>query len=460
MFIGREQELQQLSQLCQNSTFQVAVVTGRRKVGKTALLNEFCKRKEAIFFSALETTSVQNAASLDQVISRHLRLKEIPPSHSNIIDALEYLFELSCKDRFILVIDNYPYLAKADKYFAPRLAELIQKYEGHAKLLLLLAGTSGTVMDQQFFRQKSPLYGKTALTLTLQPFTFMECRKFFRSFSAVDLARIYGIMGGIPQYLLLLNERISVEENIKALFLSPSSPLFEETSIILRQEVREPSLYNAIIAAIACGADKLSSIASAVNEETSVCATYLKVLLSMQIVRKESPVSDPSTKKTIYRIHDPLFRFWYRFLPECMSEVCQGQTAAAYRIIESQFSGYMSDVFNDICRQYMQQLSLAQKLPAPITELGCWWGVDPFTKETLRIDILSETEDKDTALFGSCFWNSNKVTEQDLRRLIENSGFFSYTQKYYYLFAKNGFSRDCYDLANELQTVTLIHFSK
>ena len=460
MFIGREQELQELIRLSQNHTFQIALVTGRRKIGKTALLNEFCRRKDAIYYSALETNSVQNAVCLDQVLSRYVKLKEALPSHTTILEALEYLFELSCSEQLILAIDNYPYLAKTDKLFASGFAELLRKYEGHAKLLLVLAGTSGTVMDQQFFQQKSPLYGKAALTLTLQPFDFFECRKFFRSFSAIDLARIYGILGGIPQYLQLLNERLSVEDNIKALFLNPSSPLFEETTIILRQEVREPSLYNAIISAIANGADKLSSIAAAVDEETSVCATYLKILLSMQIVRKESPVTDSSTKKTIYRIHDPLFRFWYRFLPECMTEVCQGKTAAAYRIIESQFSGYMDDVFEEICRQYMLQLSQAKKLPSPITKLGCWWGVDPFTKEALRIDILAETEDKETALFGSCFWNNHKVTETDLRRLIEYSSLFPYPRKHYYLFAKNGFSRDCYDLANELQTVTLINFSK
>ena len=459
MFIGREKELQQLQQLYQTGGFQLAVLYGRRKVGKTALINEFCRRNSAIRFSALETSSIQNLNCLRQVLSKYLQKAELP-ALPTLTAALEYLFELSCSRHFILSIDNYPFLAKTDRQFGHTLAELIQKYEGHAKMLLLLTGTSGTVMDQQFFQARAPFCQKASLTIHLKPFDFFECRKFFRGFSSVDLAKIYGIVGGVPQYLLMMNDRISVQENIKALFLNASSPLFEEPSIILRQEVREPSLYNAIISAIANGADKLSSIASFVCEETSVCATYLKTLLAMQIVRKESPVTDPSIKKTVYRIDDPLFRFWYRFLPECMNEICQGQTDAAYRIIEPQLSGYMADVFEEICRQYMRQLSLQKKLPAPVTELGCWWGVDPFSKEPLRIDILAATQEQDTALFGSCFWNNPQVTDRELRKLITLSELFPQQCKHYYLFAKSGFSRACYDLANELQTVTLVNFSK
>ncbi|MBQ7370740.1 MAG: ATP-binding protein [Blautia sp.] len=460
MFIGRERELRQLTQYYQTNSLQLAVLYGRRRVGKTSLIQEFCKGKEALYFSAMETNALQNLACLNHVLSAQLKGRQDQPPFPSFETALEYIFELSCSEHFILILDNYPCLAKTAKHISAAISDLMKKYEGHSRLFLLICGTSNTVMDQQLFLQKSPLYGKPALTILLKPFDFFECRKFFRNFSAIDMAYIYGIVGGIPQYLLAMNERLSVEDNIKATFFNPSSRIYEEPSVILRQEVREPALYNAILSAIANGASKLSEISSVIDEETSVGAAYLKTLLSMGIVRKETPLTDPSVKKTIYRIDDPLFRFWFRFLPQHLSEINRGQAASAYHQIEPQMQEYMGDVFEDICRQYLQNLSLAGKLPSPVTDIGCWWGTDPFSREKLKVDILAVSEEKEIAYFGSCFWTNQKTDEKHLRNLIEQSNFFPQKKKYYYLFAKNGFTRDCYDLANQLETVTLVSFSK
>ena len=123
-------------------------------------------------------------------------------------------------------------------------------------------------------------------------------------------------MGGTPQYLLQMDDRLSVEDNIKNTFLNPISSLFEEPENLLKQEVREPALYNTIITAIATGASRMAEISSKVGEDTSVCSTYLRNLINLGIVQKETPYGEKASRKSIYRIDDNMFRFWFRFVPE------------------------------------------------------------------------------------------------------------------------------------------------
>ncbi|MDR1766289.1 MAG: hypothetical protein LBR77_09465 [Lachnospiraceae bacterium] len=154
---------------------------------------------------------------------------------------------------------------------------------------------------------KAPLYGRRTAQFKLLPFDFLESREYFTGFSDVDMAMVYGVVGGTPQYLLQMDDGQTLAENVKRCLLDPASPLFEEPGNLLKQEVREPAIYNAIIGAIATGRTKLSEISTKVGEESSACAAYVRNLISLGIVKKETPYADPSPRKTIYRLDDNLF---------------------------------------------------------------------------------------------------------------------------------------------------------
>lgn len=147
---------------------------------------------------------------------------------------------------------------------------------------------------------KAPLYGRRTAQLKIQPFNFAEVCQYLPNFSSQDKAIAYGIVGGTPQYLLQLDDKLSIQENIKAIFLDTNSTLFEEPENLLKQEVREPALYNAIITAIATGASRLSEISSKVGEESNICATYLKNLLALGIICREIPYGEKTSQKSIY----------------------------------------------------------------------------------------------------------------------------------------------------------------
>lgn len=454
MFLGREKELNTLNKLYNSNKFEFAVIYGRRRVGKTALLNEFTKDKDTIFFTGVETNSKQNLDNFSSSIMEFCTGKIANSSFISFQVALEYVFDLAKTKRIILVMDEYPYVARSSKSLASTLQYLIDKYHETSKLFLILCGSSMSYMEDNVLAYKAPLYGRRTAQFKIQPFGFFEACKFLGHYSNEDKAIAYGIMGGTPQYLVQLDDSMSIEDNIKNTHLNPSSAIFEEPTNLLKQEVREPAIYSAIITAIATGASKMNEIAGKIGEDTSVCASYIKNLIALGIVKKESPFGENPSRKTIYSIEDNMFKFWYRFVPENISIITRGATDLAYNRISPEISSYMGGIFEEICKQYLWKLLIDGNCPIEFTELGRWWGTNPKTKSQEEINILGTN--KNQALFGECKWTNEKVDLSVLNTLVDRSELFVYKKVHFYLFAKSGFTKGCIDKAMELGNVTLI----
>ena len=142
--------------------------------------------------------------------------------------------------------------------------------------MLILCGSSMSYMEDHVLAYKAPLYGRRTAQMKILPFDFEETCRYFKNFTDEEKAYVYGIVGGTPQYLLQMSDKLSIEDNIKNTFLNPNSALFEEPENLLKQEVREPALYNAIITAIATGASRMSEISGKVGESTNICSAYVK----------------------------------------------------------------------------------------------------------------------------------------------------------------------------------------
>ena len=201
----------------------------------------------------------------------------------------------------------------------------------------------------------------------------------------------------------------------------------------------------------------MSEISSKVGEDTNVCSIYLKNLLSLGIVQKETPYGEKASRKSIYSVEDNMFRFWYRFVPENNSIIARGADDLAYKRIEPHLAEYMGRVFEEICKQYLRKQLLTGNSPVEFSSLGRWWGNDPKTKTQIEINIMGEA-DKNTALFGECKWTDEKVDVGVLDQLIERSKLFHHKNVHYYLFAKSGFTKGCTDKATEMGNVTLVGF--
>ena len=406
----------------------------------------------------VESNAKQNLENFSKSIMDYANGTETDLSFLSFQAALEYVFMLSEKERVILAIDEYPYVARSSKSLSSTLQLLIDKYKERSKLMLILCGSSMSYMEDHVLAYKAPLYGRRTAQIKLSPFDFEETCRYFKDLSAEDKALIYGIAGGTPQYLLQMDDKLSIEDNIKNTYLNPISFLYEEPVNLLKQEVREPAIYTAIITAIATGSSRMSEISGKVGEDTSVCTNYIKSLINLGIVQKETPYGEKASRKSIYSIEDNMFRFWYRFVLFNNSIIARGASDLAYKRIEPQLPEYMGKVFEDICKQYLWKQLLSGNCPIEFNSLGRWWGTDPHDKKQTEIDIMGE-QDKNTALFGECKWTSEKVDLGVLETLIKRSNLFSYKNKHYYLFSRSGFTKGCIDKAAEMGNVTAVEYS-
>ena len=253
-FYCREDELRKLNKRYAGDKFECIVIYGRRRVGKTALINEFCKDKPTIFFSALNTTGKENLEALSKSIMSFERPDmESAPEFRSYDAALDELTALSKEKRIVFVIDEYPYLAKAKPAISAMLQHIIDHKWTESKMYLILCGSSMSFMESQVLGKESPLYGRRTGQFKIEPLDYKETAVFHPNLSAEDNSLIYGITGGVPHYINKLDVRDSVDEALLDNFFDRSSYLYEEPGNLLKQELREPAIYNAIIKAIAEG---------------------------------------------------------------------------------------------------------------------------------------------------------------------------------------------------------------
>lgn len=458
MFIGREKELKKLNDLYKTKKFQMPVVYGRRRVGKTALLNEFAKEKDVIFFTAIESSKQQNIENLSRSVFEyeHKTVDTVFPVYNSFQEVLEYIFKLAEEKQLVFIIDEYPYAAKSDKSLSSVIQALVDKHSSTSKLFMILCGSSMSFMEEQVLGYESPLYGRRTAQFKVLPFDFEESCSIFKNFHREELALIYGMVGGTPQYLLQLDDHISLRDNIVGKLLDTSAYLFEEPSNLLKQEVREAALYNAVITAIANGSTKVSEISTKVGEETSACTSCLKKLVSLGIIKRETPFGEKEGRKSIYLIEDSLFRFWYRFIPSNISALQNDMSDVVYAKIEKELNQFMGQTFEEICKQYLWRENRKGNTPVTFTVLDRWWGTDPATHTQEEIDIVAS--DDVNMIFAECKWRNEPTDKDVLERLMSRSNLLKCNNKYLYLFSKSGFTDKCSELAKSLGNVTLVRF--
>ena len=455
MFVGRHQELEQLNQAYQENDFQFTVIYGRRRIGKTSLINEFLKDKKAIYYVALEENAEDNLKRFSDAISIFKNTDQGgKEKFANFEECFKEITRLAQKQRVILIIDEFPYLAKA----YPIISSMLQSYIDHefkeTNLFLILCGSSMSFMERQVLGYQSPLYGRRTLALKLEPFKLSEAHEMLPKLSKEDAFIINTVCGGVPQYLSYMSDSMSVADNIKKNFLTKSGRLFDEPNNLLQQELRDPTNYNSIINAIASGASKHSKIAQSAHLQTGPLTTYLNNLIDLGIVEKKLPVTEQKksrSKNIVYRICDGMFRFWYTFVGKQTDLIERGLTDLAWVKVQKSLSDFMGPEFEKYSQDFMWSQDMNEKIvPNPFIHLGNWWGTDKRTHQQVELDIVGFSDDERDGYFGECKWKNEPIPRSVLEKLIANSEIFKYPIKHYYLFSKSGFTDSCRELAEKI----------
>jgi len=443
-FIGRQSELASLEKINNTPGFQMTVIYGRRRVGKSTLIRQFLEGKRAVYFTASKTGIHHNLSRWGAEIVNALSPELSGISFSSIEALFSYIGK-QCEDqRTIIVIDELPYLCESDGGFLSLLQNEIDNNWSSGQMYLILCGSSISFMENEVLGSKSPIFGRRTSQLRVKAFDYKEAAEFVPSYSYEDKAVCYGVTGGIAKYLSLLDPAKTLDENLIDLFFSKDGYLYEEPTNLLSQEFRNITTYNDIIEAIASGANRVKEIADKAHLDETLVSHGLKNLIETDIVTKNLAITDePNNKKTIYSLKDGMFRFWYRFIPGAMAmiEIGRGEQYY-YHFVKPQISQYMGNIFEDMCRYFALIKGADGTYNCYISSVGKWWGSHPEKHEQTDIDVVCLDTVSKKCLLGECKYTNDKFDKTIFEELTERDGLIDkkYTTAGYLLFSKSGFT--------------------
>ncbi len=439
--IGREEELEQIEKLSDSEHFQFLVMYGRRRVGKTTILQEFSGRHKVIFYSAQEKNDSLNLQDFSRTIQYHFEGQYMSPFLS-WQDAFTYVTRKTTDEKTILIIDEFPFMAGPN----PRIKSMLQHEIDHhwkkQNLFLILCGSSVSFMVNDIMGYESPLYGRTTATMEVRPFDYVDGSKFFPGYSAEEKLIAYGILGGIPRYLSTFSDKRSIQENLETEILGNGAFLRDEPQMLLKMELREPNVYNSILGAIAGGYNKVTEIADCIHEDKSKCSKYITVLQSIRLVEKRVPCYEQGrSKKTIYALTDNFYRFWYHYIfPNKSYYELLGSSGAAKEIMD-EISDFMGLAFEDICRQYLIRQAKLGRLPFVPADIGKWWGNNPVIKAQDDVDLLAVNRKGTEGIFCECKFTSRPMPMEEYDDLImATKAFPESMKKHLFFISKSGFT--------------------
>ena len=448
MFIGRETELKFLNDKYNSDGGQLVVLYGRRRVGKTETLREFCKEKPHVFFSCTQTTDrVQLQKFSKQILKENIPAKNYITEFADWEKAFGAVLDLPYGDKKkLFIIDEFPYMCKGNKSIPSILQNLWDTQLRDSNVMIVLCGSAMSFIEKEILAEKNPLYGRATGIFKMKEMGFYDAAKFFTAYSERDKVIAYSVLGGIPHYLRQWNPKLTIEENIKQNILTKGCVLYSEVDFLLHQELRETPVYNSIIEAVALGNTTLNNISQkSLIEDTSKTSVYLKNLIELGIVKREFSVDakikeQANGNRGTYKLTDNFFRFWYRFVPANMSAIDSGRIQKSYaNSIKKNLPDYMGLTFEHMCRDYL--LYYEKDLPIELNQVGQWWGTDNKNKKQVQIDIVGTPVEGDEYIIGSCKYRNEKIGLDELELIREYAQVFGKGKKYYYyIFSKGGFT--------------------
>lgn len=452
-FINRKREMSTLEKEY-NRENSFVVLYGRRRTGKTTLIKEFIKDKNAFYFFAdKQNESLQINRFKNQLVE-HFKDEFLKKIEINDWDTIfDYFISKIGDEKFVLVIDEFQYLCLMNKGFSSIFQRIYDEKIADKNIMVILCGSLISMMYSEVLSYDSPLYGRRTAQIKLQPISFEYYKEFFDNKSKRELIEFYSITGGIPKYILEFDRNKSPLWNIENNIFNKDNFLYSEPKFLLQEEINDLSRYFSILNSIALGNTKLSSICSHLGLNSSSMTSYITKLIDLDILEKEVPVTEniENGKKGLYKIKDNYLKFWFSYVYPYQSYLEIENLSYPLEKIKNEFNLWVSKIYEDLARETILNNS---EIPFPIKKLGRWWN----NNEEIDIVGLGDNE----IIFGECKWSNKKVGLSVLLSLKEKSKSVKWNnssrKEYFILFSKEGFSDDLISLSKKDKTIILSEF--
>jgi len=443
-FIGRRKELDALNEWYSSDKFEFVVVYGRRRVGKTALLEEFVKDKKHMFISARRVKGSANIRLMKETVSEAFGIN----TEDMGLDRLLKTIGEHSEDRLILVIDEFPYFAKSDEEIISALQVFIDRTAQFSKLFLVLCGSSMGFMKRQVLGKESPLYGRRTKEVFLKPMDYLGSAEFLEGRTPFEKACIYGAVGGVPLYLKKFSGKRDIFKIMAEEFFTDGLTLYSEPESLIMQELADPRPYNAVIEAMAAGKARMSEISDASGIQMPDTSRYLADLIDLGYAEKIEPFNESGGRRTLYFLSDNLFRFRYYIAVNKRKRIAADTAERMAKNIEIEMPEYMGKVFEDICAQFVMRIGY------PIT--GRWWG--SARGKTMEIDVIgaAASDGRRFGLFGECKFTGKEADAAVIESLMESADHVKgFDVKNYAVFSRSGFTESL-EIRAEARNVMLV----
>jgi len=418
MFVDRERELHFLNQALQREgKGQMILLHGRRRVGKTALLRHWAMSNDLPFvywMAEKEPPALQRRKLF-------ARLFDVPLDRAVDFPAWSEFWEWSAprlaSRRQILILDELSYAITADSAMLSALQYAWDHHLQDTPIILALCGSHVNVM-QAIQAHHSPLFGRLTGQWLLQPLPFAALKQFFPNWTAEERVAAYAMVGGVPAYLRWLDPLQSLSENIRQIIVSPGSMFMAEPMLLLYDEVREPSVYLAILQAIGAGYHTAKEIGEAALISQSHLSAYLNTLQELRLIRRHLPATltvaqQRKSRQGRYHLNDSYLRFYFRFLAPHLDALAFTPDRVLSHIQKELRAFVGQTTFEELAQAWVAERGRLGYLPFTPQAIGQHWS------RQVQIDVVAVNWESRDILLGECKWGAEPVSRQIVRELIE-----------------------------------------
>jgi len=448
-FVDRQTERSRLRGCYESDEADMVVIFGRRRLGKSELVREsLIDRDDAVRYQATETTPQVQLNEFVDVASESF------PGVDRIKQDWESLLGYLAEQNAVVVLDEFPYLIDADESLPSVIQRLWDQEIQHTAATFVLVGSSISMMEEATLLGNSPLYGRFTEKIDLRQLDFDAAREFFPGvYTPEEQVFAWGVFGGAPYYLDGVGLNHDLGTVVQQSILSQQGFLHNEPEYVLRTELTEPNRYFAILKAIAAGSTTANEIAGAVGIDGKQISTYTQKLGRLRLVEREVPITEDKAKsrRGRYRILDPLFRFWFRFVYGNEDRYERLGEEAYGTVIEPEMADFVSQEFETLCQDALPGLYPGETF----VDIGRWWYKEH------EVDVVGLTDDG-TMVAGECKFTSSPLDYSALASLEDHADEIRWSrdsgevEREYALFARGGFTQSVREAAADRDDLELI----
>lgn len=440
MFYGRKEELLELNDRYNSNRFEMGIVFGSRRIGKTSLLREFIKDKKAIYFQAKESNELDNRTSFSYKVNELLNIT-YPYIYQTFSDAFDALIKFAEDDNFVIVIDEISFLAKSDKGFLSELQYNIDHKFKDTKIKLILSGSSISFMKDIIKNKRGPLFQRSTFQMNIKKMFYSDALLFLDGIDNEEKIKYLSIFGEHPFYLEMIDKSKTFDENIYNLLFNKFGNLIDAPDKVLPSASKDQNTYNTILKAIAHRKRTNKEIAEFVGKEANYIASYLPKLIANEIIEKRESFNR-NQKMNYYEISDNLINFWYRFIFDNKEEILQNMGKLVYEDNKEEILKFISLGFENVSISFLSEKNIKGLLPHHYNIIRNYKVDNSKLGRSIELDGLAQGigKAKNRLLVVECKYRNKPVSLNILEHLKESLTIFPYDYYDIYLFSKSGFT--------------------